>query len=269
MRSAAASLFPAGVLMTGLGTGPWAAAQSPAAAFEALRKAHTAEVDKTVLPLRGEFCRALQELEQKLASKGDYEGVRAVRKERRAMEELMKSSTDAPAVKTDAPPPEPAADGSLPLRTEAAETSGGVKPDESGKALTGWDAVGGAARWLLPPGLPEGGYEVEISFRLAVDSTGSAAVFQVSGHLHTLSRPLKSGDEGGSGGVDKGTANPSETASTAPSAPDAEGWRRVALGILRMQANAPFLELKAVTPEFTVNDLRIRSVRLIPTVTGP
>ncbi|MDB6136410.1 MAG: hypothetical protein JWM59_4653 [Verrucomicrobiales bacterium] len=268
MRSAAASLFPAGVLMTGLGTGPWAAAQPPAAAFDALKKAHTAEVDKTVLPLRGEFCRALQELEQKLASKGDYEGVRAVQKERRAMEELMKSSTDAPAAKTGAPP-EVAADGSLPLETAAAETSGGVKPDESGKALTGWDAAGAAARWLLPPGLPEGGYEVEISFRLSVDSAGSAAVFQVSGNLHTLSRPLKSGDEGRFGGADKGTGNPSETASAAPPAPDAEGWRKVALGTLRMHANAPFLELKAVTPESTANDLRIRSVRLIPTATGP
>lgn len=261
MRRASSSLIPAGVLMAGLGAGLRATAQPPpAAAFEALKKAHTAEVDKTVLPLRGEFSRALQELERKLAAKGDYEGVRAVQKERRALEELMKSSTEASAAKTVAAPPEMANDGSVRLETAAAGTSGGVRPDESGGALAGWEAAGAVARWALPPGLPEGGYKVEISFRIAADSAGAAAVLQISESLHTLTRSLGPADEA-SGKVPEATA-------AVPSAPDAEGWRRVVLGTLRMHANAPFLELKTVTPEPAAHDLRIRSVRLLPTAAG-
>lgn len=251
------------LLMAGLAAAPRAAAQSPAAAFEGLKKTHMAEVTGTVEPLRENYCRALLTLERSLAAKGDYSGARAVRKERLSIEELMKtggapgapvSSLPAGGTENSAPASSPAArdnEGRVILSPEIAHATGGVKLDDSKKYLTGWSAAGAAARWLLPPGLPEGGYDVEVSFSLfpataatpSPSSGGDAGSFEIRENFHTLTRRLI----------------PPEAAIGA--GPD--GTVTMVLGTLRLCSNAVQLEIKAVTPKPDTL-LQLRSLRLIP-----
>ncbi len=245
MRSTFFSRVFSGVLLTGLTAGPRAAAQPPS--FEAVKKAHAAEIDRTVQPLRERYCRALLELEQTLAAKGDYDGARTVRKERRGIEELTKATAGKSAA---LPSPEP--DGSVSLHAEAAEPSGGAKLDVSGKHLTGWSMAGAAARWLLPAGLGEGGYEVEISFSLSPASGKGAGIFQIKENFHTLIRPLNPAD------VQAPEPSPAVSAAAA-----SNEIITMTFGTLRLRSNATALEMKTVTPEPGVS-LQLRSVRLIP-----
>lgn len=281
------------LLMAELAAVPWAAAQAPATAFETLKKAHGSEVARTVEPLRENYCRALLALERSLAAKGDYAGARAVRKERTGIEELMKTAGSSGAVASanpvsaENPAPVPAAldkEGRVILSPESAETAGGAKLDDSKKCLTGWTAAGAVARWLLPPGLPEGGYDVEVSFSLFPASPSAENVpgkgggtFEIRENFHTLTRPLTlletatDASTGTSSRDPSAAAKTSDPAGTAPVSSGAgnaggggsEGTVTMVLGTLRLCSNAARLEIKLVTPE-PASLLQLRSLRLIP-----
>lgn len=246
MRNVFSSRKFAGVLLTGLAAAPLAAAQSPA--FEALKKAHTAEISKTVQSLREGYIRALLNLEQTLASKGDYAGARQAQKERREMEQLAAGAAGAnrgAAVSL-------AKDGSVLLTPVTAETAAGARLDDSKKYLGGWNTAGASARWILPPGLPEGGYDLEISCNLSPASGKGAGLFQIKEDFYTLSRSLTPAEPGSQVTVPAGAA-PLPSGESPP----------LLVGPLRLRSNASSLEIKALTPEPGCN-LQIRSIRLIP-----
>lgn len=277
------------LLMAELAAVPWTAAQSPASSFEALKKAHGADVARTVEPLRENYCRALMALERSLAAKGDYAGARAVRKERTGIEELMKTAGASGAVASANPasaenmvmiPATLDKEGRVILSPESAETAGGAKLDDSKKYLTGWTVAGALARWLLPPGLPEGGYDVEVSFSLFPASPSAEAAigkgggtFEIRENFHTLTRALTAPEpataaSAGTPSADVKTSDPSGTAPPAPSPGNSgrggsEETFTVVLGTLRLGSNAARLEVKLGTPEPAML-LQVRSLRLIP-----
>lgn len=204
--------------------------------LESVKKAHSAEVAKAVKPLREGYCRALLALEQSLAGKRDFAGAEEVRKERLAMEE----TSGTPGVERPAPKP-PQSDGAVFLEPREAELVGGVKLDDSMKSLSGWEIKGATARWRLPAGLREGGYDVEATYKVAAPQPGKGVgIFLFKEEFHTLTRPFK--EKRADGGAD---ANP------------------VVLGTLRLRANASVFEMKSVTPEPGAQ-LRLLALRLVP-----
>jgi hypothetical protein len=173
------------------------------------------------------------------------------------------------------------AEGRVILSPESARTSGGAKLDDSRKYLTGWTAAGAMARWLLPPGLPEGGYDVEVSFSLtpapaAASAPGGTAAdkgagtFEIRENFHTLTRSLSLSPTpppvaAAAPDPAPAPAPKDNAASTGGSgqAPPADGSVTVVLGTLRLCTNAVQLEFRAVTPEPGAL-LQLRSLRLIP-----
>lgn len=230
-----AAWLPAVVL--GLASGlAVSGARAQAPTLESVKKAHAAEVAKTVKPLREVYCRALLALEQSLAGKRDYAGAAEVRKERLEMEETAGLRSVGHAA-----PKLARSDGAVSLEAREAELLNGVKLEESGKSLTGWETKGATARWMLPAGLPEGGYDVVATFTVAAPQPeNGAGTFRFQEEFHTLSRPLK------------------------PARADGDtGANAVVLGTLRLRANASVLEMKCVTA-VPGAQLRLLGLRLVP-----
>ena len=145
-----------------------------------------------------------------------------------------------------------AKDGSVLLTPVTAEAAGGAKLDDSKNHLSGWNTAGASARWILPPGLPEGGYYIEISCNLSPASGKGAGLFQIKEDFYTLSRPLSPAEAG------------SQVTAPAGAAPLPPGENPPLLvGPLRLRSNASSVEIKVLAPE-PGSHLEIKSIRLIP-----
>lgn len=206
-------------------------AQAPA--LEGLKKNYEEEIAKTVTPLREGYRKALLSLEQQLAAKGDYAGAKKVQEERREIDRLTGRSAVAP----------PALDGvamdpeGIPLRTHG-EGAGGLKLVN--EAWVSWTQAGATIRWALPPGLPAGGYTVELAYHS--DTSGSVPLL-ISEDFHTLTRVAK---------VEASTGS------------DGDGsMKRIRPGTLRLKSGATRLELKLTAPA-TAAAFRLYELRLIP-----
>ena len=197
--------------------------------LDGLKKGYREELFKTVLPLREGYLKALQGLESQLAAKGDYAAAGRVQQERTGMERLMG--------RTPAPSPIPAViqENAGQIRLEAlAENTGGVRWE--GGAWVGW-VDGASLRWVLPAGLPAGGYTVELAYAAG---TGGSFSVGLKEDFHTLTREIK--------------------VSATPKMTSPDGVVRV--GTMRVRGGAQVLELK-LTGAPKVSDFRLFELRLI------
>jgi hypothetical protein len=214
------------------------AADNPSDPLLRLRTEWRAQVEKETKTLRERYAQNLQKLEKELAAKGDYTGAVKARQERQKVFPVI-------AVPETTPPPEqPAVPEGQPILLEAAKAilSGTVNYNSAMGALTGWNA-GAAVSWLLPPGIKEGGYEVELTWSCPQENGG--AEFQFKEDRYSLRRVLKT------------------TSSW-------DLYQTEVIGTLRLITNSRVFELSAVTVNeaaAAVKDadfLHLKSVRLLP-----
>ena len=217
--------------LTGLAACFALAADSPSNPILKLRNEWRAQVEKDTKTLREQYANSLLKLEKELADKGDYSGAAKARTERRAVQQGSgDSETTAPTVPA-------AVDGKQPvvLEVAAAVLSGGVAYDAAQGILKGWSAAGAAARWLLPPGLKAGGYEVELTWSCAPDAGGDMIVKEDFYSLRRAVKPSTSWDS----------------------------YQTEIIGTLRVLANSRLLELSAAAVK-GAGLLQLKSIRLLP-----
>jgi hypothetical protein len=128
-----------------------------------------------------------------------------------------------------------AGDQPVVLEVASAVLSNGVVYDATQGVLRGWTAAGAAARWLLPPGLKAGGYEVELTWSCAPDAGGEMIVKE---DFYTMRRAVK------------------------PST-GWEAYQTEIIGTLRVLANSRLLELSAAAVKGS-GLLQLKSIRLLP-----
>lgn len=224
------SLLPV-VIPAGLAACLAMAADSPGDPVKRLREDWRQAVGRETRTLRDQYAASLLSLEKILAARGDYSGAE------RAKQERLKIQPSAPLPEMTAPTTPGAAVPGTPVALEpaAAVLAGGVVRDAAGGGLANWTGAGSIARWLLPPGLRAGGYEVELTWSCAPDAGGG---FVLQEDRYSLKRPVT------------------------PTA----GWddyRTQIVGTLRVLANSRLLELSAAAVK-GADLFHLKSIRLLP-----
>lgn len=202
-------------------------APSAPPALEALREAHQQERATLAAPILQKYREELLALERSSVEQRDYLAAALARDERHRAEDALVRLVPGLAAMP--------AGRAIPLSAEKAAASGGVTYEADQRALTGWDAVGAAARWRLPLSVPAGGYEVVAELACAPGSGGRVSIKE---DFHSLSRAIS----------------------------PTGGWndfQRQSLGVLRLRHEAASLALSV--QEIQGGEVfRLRSLTLVP-----
>jgi len=185
--------------------------------------------------LRAEYAEKLKKLEKDLADGGDYVSATKARRERiRVM-----GASPAPETTVPVAVPEPALGAPIELKPGAATLHGGVNFDSKTGTLTDWKKEGAFARWTLPPGVKQGGYDVELTWSGAPDAGGELLVREDHFSLRR----------------------------TVPPTAGWEDFQTRVIGTLRVGANSRSLEISVATVK-APGLFQLKSVRLVPASTS-
>lgn len=223
-------VFPAAFL-TGLAACLVMAADTPSDPLKKLRHDWQQVVEKDTKTLRDQYAASLLTLERELAGKGDYAGAAKAKRER----QKVQPSADEPEVTAPTTPGAVEPGQPVSLEPGAATLAGGVTRNAESGILSNWSGVGAAARWLLPPGLRPGGYEVELTWSCAPDSGGDLVVKE---DRYSLRRTVKASSSW-------------------------DVYQTEIIGTLRLIANSQLLELSAAAVKGS-GLLQLKSIRLLP-----
>lgn len=224
-------LLPTVAVPAGLAACMALAADAPVDPLKKLRHDWRQAVEKDTKTLRDQYASSLLTLEKELASKGDYAGAARAKRERLSVqppppEPEITAPTRPGAVEPDQP---------VTLEPGAATVTGGVKWDKENGILTNWANTEASARWLLPPGLLPGGYEVELTWSCAPDAGGEWVIQEDRYFLRRKVKPSSSWDV----------------------------YQTEIAGTLRLIANSRLLELSAAAVKGS-GLLQLKSIRLLP-----
>jgi hypothetical protein len=206
------------------------AADSPADPLLKLRSEWRQQVEKETRELRKQYSARLEQLEKELAGRGEYAAATRARQERKLINPVAAVETTAPTVPAVVPEGQP-----LVLEVSAATLSGGVVYDATLGVLRDWKAAGAAARWLLPPGLKTGGYEVELTWSCPPDAGGDLLLKEDFYTLHSAVKPSTGWDD----------------------------FHTEIIGTLRLLASSRILELSSAAVK-GAGLLHLKSIRLLP-----